>query len=466
MRGTTSTYDIGFQGLTYHDKTASFSTGDSSPVAFLQECLANIAARESEVKAWVVINEIGARKAAAESEMRWRSGTQLSSIDGMPIGVKDLMDTKDMPTQMGCEAYCGHQPEKDAPIVAALRSAGAIILGKTTTTELGGSFPSPTHNPFDAGRSPGGSSSGSAAAVGARMVPVALGSQVGGSIIRPASYCANYALKPSQGAINRGDRQSYSCATFGALAGSLEDMWLVSIEIAKRIGGDPGWLALEGPDPAPAPLKPTAVALIETAGWDGVPEEARDAMADIASQLEAHGVTVLRRADHPPIEAFEQLARNATSALGALVSWEARNGHEDLVARAPDKVSARVKAGLERARKMSAADYQAALRTRIALQKAYAALAEIADGVLLPSSSGPAPVWVHNTLDDLQPPMPTGDIVFNAPSSIIGAPAVTMPLTLIGNMPMGIQFMAQHGQDAYAVAVARWIKKNVSPVAR
>src|SRR5215831_18593527 len=136
------------------------------------------------------------------STSRWQAGRPLSAIDGLPMGIKDLLETRDLPTQMGCAAYRGNFPKRDNAAVWALRQAGAVIVGKTVSAELGGSQPGPTRNPFDLERTPGGSSSGSAAAIAARMLPAAIGTQVGGSIIRPAAYCGNVALKPTQGGIN------------------------------------------------------------------------------------------------------------------------------------------------------------------------------------------------------------------------------------------------------------------------
>ena len=235
---TRSTYSPrNFRGLTFHDAARRFAEGGDTPRAYLERCLETIAAREPVVRAFAALNEAGAREAADASAARWRSGRPLSAVDGMPIGVKDLLETSDMPTQMGCEAYRGNFPKRDNAAVWALRQAGAVILGKTVTAELGGSQPGPTTNPFDPSRTPGGSSSGSAAAVAAGMVPAAIGTQVGGSIIRPASYCANVALKPSQGAINRGERQATSQSTHGVHANAVEDMWRVAIEIAARAGG-------------------------------------------------------------------------------------------------------------------------------------------------------------------------------------------------------------------------------------
>ncbi len=151
---------------TFHDATHRFADGTDTPRAYLERCLETIAAREPVVRAWVVTSEAGAREAADASTQRWREGRALSAIDGMPIGIKDLLETRDMPTQMGCPAYRGNFPKRDNAAVWALRQAGAVVLGKTVTTELGGAHPGPTTNPFDQRRTPGGSSSGSAAAVG------------------------------------------------------------------------------------------------------------------------------------------------------------------------------------------------------------------------------------------------------------------------------------------------------------
>ena len=192
-----------FKPLTFHDATKRFADGSDTPRAYLERCLETVAAREPVVKALTAINEAGAREAADASSARWKQGKPLSSIDGMPLAIKDLLETKDMPTEMGCEAFKGNFPKRDNAAVWALRQAGAVVLAKAVTAELGGSHPGATTNPFDATRTPGGSSSGSAAAVGANMVPAAIGTQVGGSIIRPAAYCGNFALKPTQGGINR-----------------------------------------------------------------------------------------------------------------------------------------------------------------------------------------------------------------------------------------------------------------------
>ncbi len=192
------------RALTFHDAIARFRDGSDTPRAYLERCLETIGEREAVVRAFVTLNLAGAREAADESTRRWKDGHVRSPIDGLPIGIKDLLETKDMPTQMGCDAYRDNFPKRDNAAVWALRQAGAVIVGKTVTAELGGSHPGPTTNPFDPARTAGGSSSGSAAAVAARMLPAAIGTQVGGSIIRPAAYCGNVALKPTQGGSTAG----------------------------------------------------------------------------------------------------------------------------------------------------------------------------------------------------------------------------------------------------------------------
>ena len=210
-----------FHPLTFHDAVPAFVDGSDTPRAFLERCLAEIDAREPVVQAWVTMNIPGARAAADESTTRYRAGRPLSRLDGMPLGIKDLIQTKDMPTEQGSPIFKGNMTHNDSALVQALRTAGAVVLGKTVTTEFGMSHPGPTTNPFDERRTPGGSSSGSAAVIGARMVPVAIGNQLLASVIRPAGYCANIAIKPTLGALNRGERMGNSHSHVGIHALSL-----------------------------------------------------------------------------------------------------------------------------------------------------------------------------------------------------------------------------------------------------
>jgi Asp-tRNA(Asn)/Glu-tRNA(Gln) amidotransferase A subunit family amidase len=453
-----------FSALTWHDATPRFRDGTDTPRDYLERCLETIAAREPVVRAWAAMTATGAREAADASTRRWVDGRPLSPIDGMPIGVKDLLETRDMPTEMGCDAYRGNFPKRDNAAVWALRQAGAVVLGKTVTTELGGSHPGPTTNPFDPARTPGGSSSGSAAAVGARMVPAAIGTQVGGSIIRPAAYCGNVALKPSQGGLNRGERQATSQSTHGPHAGSIEDMWLVAIEIARRAGGDRGGPGLTGPDAPPAAAKPDRLIVMETEGWAMLDAASRMAFETLVERIRAFGIAVLRRRDHPLIEAFEQGIADGRAVCNGITGWENHWHIRNLVTQSPEGVSARAKAVLAAAEAMTPGDYAVRLGQRQVAQLRHAALAPLADAVIAPACPGPAPPWAGDTPGQPLAPRPTGDFVFNAPSSMLFAPAVTVPLMSVAGMPFGLQVMGQPETDARATAIARWLLERIAPV--
>jgi Asp-tRNA(Asn)/Glu-tRNA(Gln) amidotransferase A subunit family amidase len=453
-----------YKPLTFHDAARRFTDGNDSPRAYLERCLETIAAREPVVKAFTAMNEAGARTAADASTARWKAGKPISSIDGMPIAIKDLLETKDMPTEMGCAAMKGNFPKRDNAGVWALRQAGAVIFGKTVTAELGGSQPGATTNPFDPRRTPGGSSSGSAAAVGANMVPAAIGTQVGGSIIRPAAYCGNFALKPTMGGINRGERLATSMSTHGPHAGCLEDMWQVAIEMAKRCGGDRGSIGLMGPDTLPAATKPAALIVLETEGWPDVDDATKAGFARVLQQIEAAGVTLLRRGTHPLVETLETAIVNGRAICNGITSWENRWYQRGILDNAPGGISARGQATLARAEAMTPADYHKGLVARLQAQVAHAAVASIADAAITLACPGPAPIWSGDVPGQPLAARPTGDFVFNAPSSMLFAPVVTMPLMSVGGMPVGVQVMGQQHEDARMTGIAHWLADTVRRV--
>ncbi len=248
----------------YLSATARFAAGADTPRDFLERCLADIDKLEPKIGAFVHLGVNAARAAADQSTVRWRAGKPLSKIDGMPVGIKDIIETADMPTENGSPLFAGQRTERDAASVFALREAGAVIVGKTVTTEFAATEPRGTRNPHDLDRTPGGSSSGSAAGVATGMLSAALGTQVIGSTIRPGSYCGVIAFKSSVGALNRGGScDGLSQSSTGTLATTLEDAWQVAYEIAQRAGGDPGYPGLYGPPTVPAAHKPRRVAFIE-----------------------------------------------------------------------------------------------------------------------------------------------------------------------------------------------------------
>ena len=441
------------RALTFHDARPAFVSGEQTPTAYLEACLKVIAAREPEVLGWVVLNEAGARAAAEASTLRYRQGRPLSSIDGMPVGIKDLIETRDLPTQMGSAAFSGNFPRRDSAIVRALREAGAIIVGKTVTTALGLLDPGPTRNPFDGTRTPGGSSSGSGAVVGAGMVPVAIGTQLVGSVLRPASFNGNWALKPTFGAINRGERLGFSQSTMGVHANAPEDVWLTACEVVARVGGDPGHPGLAGTATAPTPRQPATLAVLETQGWANAEPPAREAFEQALAQLAGRGVKLIRRRDSAPVEALEQALAAANELAFRLVAWEQRWSLENLVEQHPDTLGPSLASQLELGRSMTLDAYRAALIERAQAVQRLAALAPHCDALISLTAGGPAPLLVPAG----SVRYPTGDVSFACVSSVLGAPAVNIPALAVDGLPLGLQLIGQLQQDQQITGYASWL---------
>ena len=225
------------------------------------------------------------------------------------------------------------------------------------------------------------------------MVPAAIGTQVGGSIIRPASYCGNYALKPTQGAINRGERQATSMSTHGPHAGCLEDMWAVAIEIATRAGGDPGREALSGPIALPGAHKPAVLAVMETEGWPELDEDARGAFEQIVAQLGSAGVQILRRKDHPELERFERTLVGARPLAAEITAWENHWLTRNLVAQNPDGVSARGRRVIEVAERVGVGGYRERIQKRALVFADHYGASPNRRRRSHAASPGPAPLW-------------------------------------------------------------------------
>ncbi len=458
------TYDPAtFRPLTFHDVVPAFLEGRDSPRAYLERCIETIEAREPEVRAWMCLNLEAARDVADAATARYRQGRPLSTVDGMPIGVKDILQTHDMPTSLGIAGNEGARTRQDSASVWALREAGAIILGKTVTTELGGAHPSKSRNPFDIRRTAGGSSSGSGVAVGARMVPAALGTQVVGSIIRPAAYSGNVAIKPTFGALHRGERQGLSQSCLGVHAGAVEDMWHVAAEIAARAGGDPGHPGLAGPATPPSPRRPDRLIVLETEGWGAVEAPVMEAFEALLAQLKAQGVTLLRRGDDRMIDALERSIEESVSISGALVAFENRWGQDNLRRLFPTQLSDTARKQMDTATRMTVSDYRDLLARRAEARLRHAAIAPLADAVITLSCTGPAPLLseVENRAT-----WRTGNTSFNAWTSVLGCPALTLPLLASDGMPVGVQLVGQMQQDEAVTAMARWLAGAVTPVSR
>ena len=460
----TSTYDPeNYRLRTFYDASAEFRDGRDTPRAYLERCLETIEEKEPLVRAWVVLNTENARIAADESSARYKAGRPLSAIDGMPIGIKDVIQTKDMPTALGSAIFKDRQTGIDSASVNALRLAGAVILGKTVTTEFAFMVPGPTTNPFDSGATPGGSSSGSAAAVGAGMVPAALGNQVVGSIIRPAGYCANFAIKPTLGALHGGEGLSLSQLHLGVHAGSLQDMWSVAYEIAQRGGADPGYPGLYGPEEPAPPGRPGRLLVLETEGWAQCDDPTRTGFEGLLDQLRGQDVTLLTRQDCPALDHFEKSIDQNVSLCRVLCSYEMRWALRNY--RDTGLLSEELCLWLEKAEQLTLDDYRKALHRREQIRSDFAALQPLADAIITLASPGPAPP-LDFLAESGEPDyaFKTGSPAFNAATSVLGTPAVTVPLMAVRGLPVGVQLIGHPHTDWALTGHANWLMDTIDPV--
>jgi Asp-tRNA(Asn)/Glu-tRNA(Gln) amidotransferase A subunit family amidase len=429
--------------------TARFADGSDTPRDFLERCLADLAALEPKIGAFVHLNLDGARAAADRSCARWREGRPLSPIDGMPLGIKDIIETADMPTENGSPLFAGWRSERDAASVAALREAGAVIVGKTVTTEFAATEPRGTRNPHDLRRTPGGSSSGSAAAVAAGMLSAALGTQVIGSTIRPASYCGCIGFKASVGALNRGgSHDALSQSATGVLATTLEDTWQVAYEIGVRAGGDPGYRGLFGPSSVPAPRKPRRIAFLETPGWRTASPDAKTAMADALVRIKSAGIGVATAQSHEKVAAVAAAIEQAQPLSRRINAWESRWPLNTYRERDASKLSRSMLDRLAEAERMNLEQYRNHLAERDRARAQYAELAADCDACISLSASAAAPLGLEST----------GDPNCTVYTSLLGIPALSLPVLQDEGLPVGLQVAGFINGDAEAFAAAAAIK--------
>ncbi len=432
--------------VSYFAASGAFADGGDSPRDFLERCIAVIEVVEPEIGAFVATNFDGARKAADESGTRWKAGARLSAIDGMPVGIKDIMETHDMVTEQGSPLFQGWRDKRDAAAVAALREAGAVIVGKTVTTEFASTHPRGTRNPFDLSRTPGGSSSGSAAAVATGMAPAALGTQVIGSTVRPASFCGCFGYKPSVGGINRGgsfDEFSQSCT--GTIAATLAETWSVAREISARAGGDPGYPGILGPLELPAAVKPKAVVMLETAGWPKASEEAKAQLAEARGRIEAAGIAVADRHSNEIVAAAEDAIADVHTLSMRINTWEGRwplNTYARDMARSGLSQAAQDR--LRDAEAMTQEEFAGLLARRERTRAAYATLRQVGKVCVTLPAPGAAPVGLDWT----------GDPIFVVPASLLGTPSMSLPVLEEDSLPLGLQIMGFAGEDAAMFAAA------------
>lgn len=412
-------------------------------------CLDRIRAVEPGVQAWAWLDEDHIMAEANRLEGLRRAGAPIGPLHGVPVALKDVIDTRAIPTENGCVLDRGRVPERDAALVAQLKAAGALIMGKTVTTELAFLHPGKTRNPHNPAHTPGGSSQGSAAAVAAGMVPLAVGTQTGGSVIRPASYCGVVGFKPSFGRIPRSGvlMQSPTLDTIGVFAREVEGAALLAEVLFGHDPADPATEPLAPPrllDTARAqpPVTPS-FAFVRLPGFDAAHPEMQDALAELTGLL---GDQVF---EAPLPRAFDDAA-----ALRERINFaEMAKCYYAYERRGWDQLSAETRDAMEQGRAISARDYLAALDWRDIFNAALEEIFARCDAILCPAAPGPAPEGLGST----------GSSIFNGIWTLTGSPAITLPLfTAENGLPMGLQLVGRRGDDARLLRTAAWLSRHVA----
>ncbi len=411
--------------LTATTARALIAAGTLTPAALMEACLARIAAREPVLQAMAFLDPALARKAAV--------ACLPGPLHGLPLGVKDVLDTADMPTGYNSPIWHGHRPRADAGAVAWARAAGAVVLGKTVTTEFATRHPGPTTNPHHPGHTPGGSSSGSAAGVAAGYFPFAYGTQTAGSVIRPAAYCGVVGYKPTYGTIERHGMKlmAFSLDTIGIMARSVPDCALLASAVSGRDLGDP----------AIAPDRPWRIGLCQSPAW---------ANADATTQTLLHDAPARIRQAGADVSECElpSLYKDAADGHALVMHAESARamGWEMLHAR--DKLSAGLREKLEWGLSQPPEALDAARGVFDAARRQFGDVTKAFDVLLTPAAPGEAPAGLDWT----------GEPSFNALWTGLHVPCVTIPAgTGPNGLPLGLQIVGRSGEDRVALAASRWV---------
>ncbi|WP_197424868.1 amidase [Bordetella sp. N] len=419
-----------------------YAAGTLTPAAYLAAC----ADRADRCEPW--LRSFVTRVPLAD--MTAGSGP----LGGIPVGVKDIIATADLRTTNGSAMFPDYVPMEDAAVVATIKRLGGTVFGKTVTTEFAFRHPGPTANPFNPRHTPGGSSSGSAAAVGAGIVPLALGTQTMGSVVRPAAYCGIVGFKPSFGVVPREGVHPLSASLdhVGLMARHVDD-----VAYALKWLGDPGFVFADGGDLAavsfdvatglPAPAAAPRLALVRAPYWDRVDDE-QNALLDAAvRRLRDAGATI----DEVVLPA---LGQETESVLTRIMFHEAHDIYADLVRRHPAGASEPLKGLVRDGAAVSTEDYIAARRAQRRLRVEFTDRLATYDAVLTVAATGEAPEGLDYT----------GDAAFCAPWTMLGFPALSVPAGKSSRgLPLAIQLVAPHGHDFPLLRIAKWAEGLLAP---
>ena len=410
------------------------AAGRLTSESLVAACLERIAAREPEVQAWACVD----RELALKQARALDRASPRSPLHGVPVGIKDVIDTADLPTEYNSPIYRGHRPQWDAACVALLRQAGCVIPGKAATTEFANNHPAPTRNPRKLTHTPGGSSSGSAAAVADFMVPLALGTQTGGSTIRPAAYCGVVGCKPSFGSINRAGLKfvAESLDTIGLIARSAEDIALLLHVLSGR--AIPDLQATAGRKPR--------IGLFRTPRWQDADAATHAAIESAAARLAKAGAKVSE------IEGPAGYAR-LFDAQDQIMCYEEARAFAWEHAHHPDEISQSLRQRIEQGWALPREAYDAARLIARDCRRRLADQMGDYDFLLTPSAPGEAPASLTKT----------GNSLFNRAWTLLGVPCVTLPFgTGPNGLPLGVQLVGSFDGDSELLAWSHWTATSLS----
>ena len=425
--------------VTATDFREAFKAGRMTALSYAQNCLQEIERSDGQIQAWEHVVPASVLQMAEQADVS-QAAENMQPLRGVPVGIKDIIDTSDAPCACGSAALLGRRPEADAALVKSLRRAGAVIFGKTVTTEFAYLEKSRTRNPHDHSFSPGGSSSGSAAAVAAGHVPLAVGTQTGGSVIRPASYCQVHALKPTHTAIDKQGvlQTSQTLDQVGFFASCLDDICLLSSILV---------------DTSPlAEIKPVSEPRLLM--WQGLyGSQVEDYVHEGLQAIAAH-----LRAEVELCPAPQEMITRFQIAHKTIYDYEISQNLSPITDPQPDKISAHAKDAVMRGRQLSTNEYQQALLVREDARSFMASVFADYDGLLSASATGQAPIFENGT----------GNSVCNTLWSLCGTPCLSLPLSgplrIIGpnKLGVGLQLTAGLGEDEKLLQTGQWLEARLT----
>jgi Asp-tRNA(Asn)/Glu-tRNA(Gln) amidotransferase A subunit family amidase len=435
-------------GLGIAQAAEEIREGRISSAELVADCLKRNEEIDAKVQAWAHLDSTHVLRQAEAADEHRRHGRPLGPLHGVPVGIKDIFDTLDYPTEFGSPIWAGRTPRRDAAAVAMLRAAGAVIMGKTVTTEFAYFNPGKTRNPYDPARTPGGSSSGSAAAVAAGAVPGAIGSQTNGSVIRPAGFCGVVGFKPSHGMIPRSGALALSRALdhVGVFTRSVEDAALLAETLFGFDAEDPDTRAVAKPPLVATarskPPLPPRFAFVKTAAWQKAEPVTIAAFAELKEALGEQAVDLDLGESYDAAFGFQRIVMEVEMA---------QNLHRDYE-QSSSAMSTVLRELIERGRAHKAIDYAQSLAVAGMLRASIGEVFGEFDAIITPAAPGEAPADLTRT----------GDPIFCTLWTYLGLPAVTIPLlSSEAGLPIGVQLVGNYGNDARLLRTANWLVQTL-----